>query len=242
VVDIFSTAYAFAAQKVDGSVITWPVEQKGPFPFSDPLNRGGNSSSVASVLSSGCVEAIYPAEMAFAAVCDISKLPTTLQGTVNMTMSKSHALELLKDMALAKKVLGAAFAAAADLDMSRVTLGKIYLDGVLKGRRLQGLADSVVKVEYQIAGAKATPTLKMSKLVTAIESTAKAEGIQVIIKKVESSAADSETEVWQPPLPANHDDEDSSVVAIVLTVIAVCLVIFIIIGCLAYWRFSKSSA
>merc|ERR1712159_123801 len=97
-----------------------------------------------------------------------------LKGTMNLTMSKSHALELLKDMAMAKKLLGAAFAAAADVDMSLVTVGKIYLDGVLQGRRLQGLTDAVVKAEYQIASSSATPTLKVSKMASAIESAAKA--------------------------------------------------------------------
>jgi len=256
---IYTTkAGAFAAKKTDGSVVTWAIEQKGPSPFKDPSNRGGDSRSVAWALSSGCVEAIYPAEMAFAAVCDASKLPSTfeLQGKVNLTMSKSDAFELLKDLALAKKLLGAAFAAAADLDMSLVTVGKIYVDGRLRGRRLQGLAgsssytQSLVIVEFQIAGAKAPPTLKVSKVAAAVESAAKTEGIQVVISKVESSTAGSEPELWQPSLPAgldnDADDESSSVIKVVLIIIAVCLVIFVIVGICAYcnkdWRFGKSSS
>jgi len=56
VTEIFSTEYAFAALKTDGSVVTWGHSE-----------RAGDSSSVSAQLSGGVTE-IFSTEYAFAAL------------------------------------------------------------------------------------------------------------------------------------------------------------------------------
>ena len=100
---MYANEGAFAALKTDGSVVTWGDSSKegDGSPFGD-INYGGDSSSVASSLSSG-VKAIYSAEGAFAALKtdgsvvtwgeshnggDSSSLASSLSGGV-VSLSKS---------------------------------------------------------------------------------------------------------------------------------------------------------
>ena len=64
VTKIFSTGYAFAALKKDGSVVTWG--------FSD---RGGDSSGVSAPLQSG-VTKIFSADQAFTALKEDGSIVT----------------------------------------------------------------------------------------------------------------------------------------------------------------------
>lgn len=157
---------------------------------------------------------------------------------MNLTLSKSDAAELTNDIAVARKILIAGIATAADLKQedSKVTLCKMYVGGIERGRRLQALSDTEVAVQFQIADAKSMANLKASRLAAAVEGAAKAQGIDVVVKKVVSRVG-SQTAVWQEPVPARHED---SSVTVLLTSVSVCLLSFVIIGGLAYWYFVKS--
>ena len=74
--EIFSTERAFAALKIDGSVVTWGASR-----------YGGNSSSVSDSLSSG-VAKIFSTDKAFAAL-KIDGSVVTWDGTIPMPPSLS---------------------------------------------------------------------------------------------------------------------------------------------------------
>jgi len=159
------------------------------------------------------------------------------QGTVNLTMSPQDVEELTIDIAKARKVIGAAIASTVGLDASEVTVTKVYVDGVRKFRRLQDATGSSIDVEFQIVSAKPPATnLQVPELKAAIESQAQAEGIEVTVESVESSVVI----VSSPSSVPAEPEEDSSSLAIVLTVLSVCLVSFGLIGGLIYWYYRHS--
>jgi len=174
------------------------------------------------------------------------------QGTFNLTMSAEDGEKLTADITKAKKVFEAATASVTGLNTSEVTMTKIYYgDGDSQFRRLadhyydQGPPDgprrsrgahdatgSVIGVEFLISSGKPAATnFKASDLEAAIEKAAKAEGIEGIDVTVTKSTI---TLVSSPPAPARAD-EDSSSVAIVLTVLLICLAILGMIGGFFYW-------
>jgi len=147
-------------------------------------------------------------------------------------MSAEDVDKLTKDITTAKNIFEAAIASETGLKASEVTVTKIYVDGDRKLRRLAGATDSVIDVEFLIESEKApVTTFRPSDLEAAIEKEAKAEGIEGIDVTVAKSTL---VLVSSPPAPA-RGDEDSSSLAIVLTVLSVCLVIFGMIGGLIYW-------
>lgn len=153
-------------------------------------------------------------------------------------MSSEDVEELASDIAKARKVIGAAIASIVGLDASEVTVTKVYVDGERKFRRLQDATGSSIDVEFQIVSAKPPATnLQAPELKAAIESQAQAEGIEVTVQSVESSVVI----VSSPSVPA-EPEEDSSSVAIVLTVLSVCLVSFGLIGGLIYWYYRYSAS
>jgi len=151
-----------------------------------------------------------------------------------LTMSAEDAQKLTDDITKAKTVFEAAIASVTGLKADQVNVTKIIYgdDGEGKLRRLAGATESVVNVEFLIESDKPPATdFKASDLKEAIEKEAKAEGIDGIEVTVTKSTI---AQVSSPPAPAG-DDEDSSSVAIVLTVLSVCLVIFGMIGGFIYW-------
>jgi len=151
---------------------------------------------------------------------------------MNLTMSAEDFEKLTDDITQAKKVFEAAIASVTGLKADQVKVTAIFVDGERKLRRLAGATESVVDVEFLIESDKPPATgFKASDLKEAIEKEAKAEGIDGIEVTVTKSTI---AQVSSPPAPAG-DDEDSSSVAIVLTVLSVCLVIFGMIGGLIYW-------
>lgn len=159
-------------------------------------------------------------------------------------MSAEDVDELTSDIAKTKKVLGAAIASAAGLEASEVTVTKVWVNGERKFRRLEGedvAGSSSIDVEFQIVSAKPpATTLEASELGAAIESEAKAEGIEVKVKSVESSIAIVSSPP-APPAPAKPD-EGSNFAAIFLTVLAVCVVTLGMIGGFVYWYYKYSAS
>jgi len=159
-------------------------------------------------------------------------------------MSKDHAAELTKNLAVAKIILAAAIADVADLQHDfKVTFSNISIDGEVKGRRLlRSTGTSNVQSQYQIEGAKPTTVVNVHELASAVEGAAKANGIEVAVEKVvHNGDEDRSTEAW-PAAALPAQDQDSSPVAIVVCVLAVCLLTLCSIGGLTYWclKFNKS--
>jgi len=153
-------------------------------------------------------------------------------------MSPQDVEELTRDITKARKVLGAAIASTVGVEASEVTVTTVHVNGERKFRRLEDVTLSSMDVEFRIVSAKPpATTLKASELKAAIESQAQAEGIELTVESVESSIVI----VSSPSVPA-EPEEDSSSVAIVLTVLSACLVSFGLIGGLIYWYYRYSAS